>query len=356
MTLFGLAGSHVPGVTIRELEVRPATFSARAREDVSTQPGAFLAAHHAYLEALTELASDCPFDVVHANTLHYLPVAMAASLPVEPVLSLHCPPTPWLESALQVAGQLGALPLAVTAVSRALAREWRHVVRSPAVIPNGIDLAAWQAGPGGSGSGCAWVGRIVPEKAPHLAIDAARAAGRHVRLAGPIIDRGYWEAEVRPRLGRHATYEGHLDHRGLVALVGAAAVSIQSPVWEEPFGLTAAEAMACGTPVAAFARGGLRDVIGAASGCLARPGDVASLAAAITRAAQLDRAGVRADAAARLGVDAMGLGYEAAYLRQVQRAGPPAASEATPVQIRVPAGRAVAGLDAGVSEGTPAAA
>lgn len=318
VTLFAMEGSDVPGVTLRPLAMDPATFSARSRKDVSSGPDAFLAAHHAYLGVMTELARRCPFDVVHVNTLHYLPVAMAATLPVRPMLTLHCPPTPWLESALRLAGTRGPLPLGVTVVSNALARSWEHAVRDPSVVLNGVDLGRWAPGPGGEGA--AWVGRIVPEKAPHLAIDAARRAGMAIRLAGPVIDGAYWRAEVEPRLGPDAVHVGHLPHDALVALVGSARVAIHSPAWDEPFGLTAAEAIACGTPVAAFDRGGLREVVGGASGALAQAGDVASLAAACQQAATLDRAGVRADAEHRLGVDAMGAGYERCYRASIAAA------------------------------------
>jgi glycosyltransferase involved in cell wall biosynthesis len=88
-----------------------------------------------------------------------------------------------------------------------------------------------------------------------------------------------------------------------------------TPAWEEPFGLAAAEAMATGTPVAAFARGGLREIVTPDVGALARPGDVRSLAAAIGRAARLSRHDVRAQAVRRLGIDAMGAGYERLYGR-----------------------------------------
>ena len=88
-----------------------------------------------------------------------------------------------------------------------------------------------------------------------------------------------------------------------------------TPAWEEPFGLAAAEAMVTGTPVAAFARGGLREIVTPDVGALARPGDVGSLAEAIRRAARLPRHAVRARAMRRLGIDAMGGAYERLYDR-----------------------------------------
>ncbi len=130
---------------------------------------------------------------------------------------------------------------------------------------------------------------------------------------GPIVDAEYWEREVAHRLGPDATYLGHLDHSELAALVRTSRVSIMTPAWEEPFGLAAAEAIACGTPVAAFARGGLRRIVAAEAGSLAAPGDAEDLARAIRAAALLPRAGVRRHAEHHLALDTMGRRYERLY-------------------------------------------
>ena len=76
---------------------------------------------------------------------------------------------------------------------------------------------------------------------------------------------------MAPRLSDSVRYAGHLDRRELADLVGHSAVAFVTPVWNEPFGMVAAEAMACGTPVVALARGGLPEIIDAASGRLLRP-------------------------------------------------------------------------------------
>lgn len=308
VVLYAPAETTVPGVEVRELELAP-DFSGAARADVSMPPDAFMAAHHAYQRVMLELAEEHePFDVIHSHSLHYLPVAMAPLLRRPTVLTLHTPPTPWLESALRArSGQIPRL----TAVSQATARMWRRVVAVEEVIPNGVDLGAWSAGPGGADA--VWCGRMVPEKAPHLAIDAARRAGMALRLAGPIVDGEYWDRELAHRLGPDATYMGHLGHAELGALVRRSGVAILTPAWDEPFGLAAAEAIASGTPVAAFARGGLRTVMGPRAGRLARPGDVADLARAIAEARALPRAEVRRHAERHLGLDVMGRRYEALY-------------------------------------------
>lgn len=310
VVLFAPSGSEVPGVEVRPLDLDP-VFSEHARTDVSMPPAAFMAAHHAYQRVLLELADDeDDFDLVHCHSLHYLPVAMASTLPMEMLLTLHTPPTPWFEAALSA--RAGTRPW-LNAVSAQTARQWAHVGRVEAVVANGVDLDAFPVGPGGEGA--AWCGRMVPEKAPHLAIDAARRAGLTLHLAGPISDPRYWEAEIAPRLGQDVHYAGHLGHADLARLVGRSRVLVMTPQWEEPFGLVAAEAMCTGTPVAAFRRGGLTRLVAPTAGCLARPGDVLDLAGAITRAGRLPRAGVRAHAQAQLGLPAMGTAYERLYRR-----------------------------------------
>lgn len=303
-----------PALDVIELSVHPVPSTHDGRHDLDAPPGVHVAEHHAYLSLMLDLARPGPprFDVVHNNSLHHLPVAMAGVLAVPLVTTLHTPPIPALASAIA----RGAGASTFTAVSEFTARSWSHLVDS-VCVPNGIDTDRWQAGPGGANA--VWSGRIVPEKAPHEAIDAARRAGIPVVLAGPVLDRDYFETEVVPRLGREVTYAGHLDQGGLADLVGRSAVAIVTPVWDEPYGLVAAEAIACGTPVAAYARGGLPEVIHPRCGRLAPPGDTRLLAAAIQEARLLDRDVVRRHAVEELSLQRMVRGYEEVYARLVDR-------------------------------------
>jgi glycosyltransferase involved in cell wall biosynthesis len=100
-----------------------------------------------------------------------------------------------------------------------------------------------------------------PEKGPHLAIDAARRAGRPLVIAGPGSDPDYFARDVEPRLGGEVRYAGHLAHRELAHLVGASAAALVTPQWDEPYGLVVAEAMMCSRPVVALACGGIPEIV-----------------------------------------------------------------------------------------------
>ena len=159
VTVFAAAGCD-PELGVSELRPVQARISADARADVSMPADRWLEEHHAYLQLMIDLAEKgrTAFDVIHNNCLHYLPVAMARLLLVRMICTLHTPPTPWLESAIQT----GPCPVVFAAVSRHTALAWRHAIPKIRVISNGVDLARWRPGPGGGP--VLWAGRIVPER------------------------------------------------------------------------------------------------------------------------------------------------------------------------------------------------
>jgi glycosyltransferase involved in cell wall biosynthesis len=307
VALFAAPGTD-PALEVTELPPARFASSRAARADVGSSPESWIREHHAYLELMLALARGRHghFDVVHNNSLHHLPVAMSDAVLVPFVTTLHTPPQSWLESAVELAPPSSRF----VAVSESVARAWRHAVGT-VTIPNGVDTGAWLPGPGDGPP--LWFGRIVPEKAPHEALLAAHAADRSLDLAGPIHDRGYFDQTVRPLLREGDRYLGHLRGAELRSAVARASVVLVTPAWDEPFGLVAAEAMSCGTPVAAYDRGALREVVDEESGVLVAAGDAEQLGRAIDRAITLDRAAVRRRAVEHFSIDRMVDSYLALY-------------------------------------------
>lgn len=300
----------------------------------------FFKEHHAYLRLMSALRRR-PFDVIHNNSLHYLPVSMADTLSAPMVTTLHTPPFCWLESGVRLCNAPNAI---LVGVSKSICSAWSHVAAIHGVISNGIDLQRFAFRPAPDPEPyLIWFGRIVPEKGLDLAIDAARLIGAELRIAGPVLDVAYYEQKIAPRLGPDVVYLGHLAHPELSRAVAGARAFLCTPQWEEPYGLVVAEALACGVPVAAFARGAIPEILDPSCGVLATPDDVGSLAAAALSAQGLDRGACRRRAEAHCDAEAMIDGYERLYQRLIRRAHP----------IRA-AAKAAANLTAHVSAPVPA--
>ena len=181
-----------------------------------------------------------------------------------------------------------------------------------ATIHHGIDTDAFSLHPSPGGY-LLFFGRIHSDKGTAEAIDIAEAAGRPLVLAGIVQDQQYFDERVAPRLdGDRVSFIGAVGSDGRSELLGGADALLHPIGFEEPFGYSVVEAMACGTPVVAFTRGSMPELIeDGATGFLVD--DVPGAVAALDRTAALDRSAIRARAVARFGIARMIDEYLDAY-------------------------------------------
>ena len=211
----------------------------------------------------------------------------------------------------------GAFPdLPVAAISKAQENALPLSNRA-GVVHHGIDADRYAMGEGRGGH-LAFVGRMTDQKRPDTAIRVAHAAGRTIRLAG-TIDVGnptYFDTRVRPLLNDNAVYLGALGDPAKGDLLRDAAALLFPIDWPEPFGLVMIEAMACGTPVIAWARGSVPEIIeDGVTGFIVQTEEQA--VAAIAKLPLLDRRIVRQRFEARFTAERMARDYIALYEKLV---------------------------------------
>lgn len=191
-------------------------------------------------------------------------------------------------------------------------------LRYAATIHHGIKADEFPFDPAGSDD-LLFFGRIHPDKGAKEAIAAARASDRRLNLYGVIQDADYHQAEVVPALDGAIRYRGSVGGHERVRALGQARALLHLVDFEEPFGLSVIEAMACGTPVIATRRGSMPELIeDGVTGFLVD--SVEEAVAAVARIDEIDRAAPRRAVLERFTVDRMADAYLALY-RKILEAG-----------------------------------
>ena len=320
--VYAASGSEIPGVEVIDTGIDPRSLAGtfyRASgpsAGAADEAGAAAAAESAFTTAYAAMRAT-RYDVVHNHAFDAPAVTLAAALHAPVVHTLHLPPDQAVSAALRQVARRGQPP-AVAAVSDFQARAWRRVVPVDAILPPYPPVGAipWS---GTAGPGALFAGRLSPEKGAAEAIDIARAAGVPIDVYGDVYDARYSREQVDPRRG----WPGVTVHQGvprasLWQAMARAAVVLYPARWDEPFGLAAAEAQACGTPVVAFRRGGLSEVIvDGVTGFLVPPDDVRAAAEAVPKAAGISRPACREHAEGRLDLDLSLDAHERLYRRVI---------------------------------------
>ncbi|UBF27716.1 glycosyltransferase family 4 protein [Kovacikia minuta CCNUW1] len=188
-----------------------------------------------------------------------------------------------------------------------------------ATVYNGIDPSTYQFYPQPSDPPyLAFLGRLSPEKGPHLAIEIAQRSGWRLKLAGKIdkVDRDYFEQQLKPHIdGQQIEYLGEANHAQKSVLMGNAVATLFPITWREPFGLVMTESMVTGTPVIAMELGSTSElIVHGKTGFLCRSVD--ECVAAIDHITEIDRHVCRQHVVQNFSYQSMTDGYEAVY-RQI---------------------------------------
>ena len=183
-------------------------------------------------------------------------------------------------------------------------------------IPNGVDVSGFTATTSvAPDAPLMFLGRLEPIKGAHHAIAIARLANRRLIIAGNKVPEftTYFDEQIAPHIdGSRVTYVGTVDDVQKNSWLGQAAAFLMPIDWEEPFGIVMAEALACGTPVIAFKRGSVPDIVRDGVNGFACV-TVEEAAAAVGRLGEIDRRRARADCEARFDASVIISQYEQLY-------------------------------------------
>ncbi len=318
--VYAASGSQIPGVEVIDTGVDPESLAGtlyRAFGPARPEPAA---AEPAFARAY-DLVRKNRYDVIHNHAFDPPAVRLATALPAPVVHTLHLPPDGAVAAALRHAARSGWPPTVAT-VSAFQASTWRQIVHVDAILPPYVPTRAipWSPVPG---KGAIFAGRLSPEKGAAVAIDIARAAGVPIDVYGDAYDADYSREQIGPRRAwPGVAVHDAVPRTSLWAAMARAAVVLYPVRWDEAFGMAAAEAQACGTPVVAFRRGALGEVIAdGVTGFLVPPDDVQAAVDAVGRTAGISRSACRDHAARHLDLEQSLDAHERLYREMVRPGG-----------------------------------
>lgn len=187
------------------------------------------------------------------------------------------------------------------------------------IVYNGINISHFQYNEKG-GDHFVWIARVNKHKGIENAIEAAEKLGVKLTLAGRIdsTQQEYFDTTIRPHLNDKIKFIGELTENELSDFYGSAKAFLYPIEWEEPFGLVVAEAMACGTPVIAYNRGSMPELIKNGETGFVVDSNINEFMEAMKKVDKIDRAGVRKYAEKNFSKERMTVDYENIYYELIK--------------------------------------
>lgn len=208
--------------------------------------------------------------------------------------------------------------IAVSEKQRRLGREYFNYA---ATVHHGIDINLFEFNSNPKNR-LLFLGRMVENKNPHLAVEAALKSDIPLDLVGDIDSRtNYWQDKMAKHIdGQKIKYRGHCHFSQVSKYYGQAKALIFPITWDEAFGMVAIEAMACGTPVIAFDRGAMREIIkDGVTGFIVKEGDIEGMVRAVKNIDQIDRKKCREHIERNFTVERMVDDYEKVFQKIINR-------------------------------------
>jgi len=253
------------------------------------------------------------YNFIHIHPVdRALPFGMAfRNLPI--VYTLHDPIYPWRAKIFRMFQTKNQYFISISNAQRKPAPDLNWA----GTIYNGLDLKKFPFS-GKSKNHCLFLGRLLPTKGVKEAIRAVKIAKEKLIIAGTPNEGEYWEKEIKPHLGKSIQYAGNIPYEETYKYYGQAKVTLCPIQWEEPFGLTFIESMACGTPVIAFDRGSVREVIrDGKTGFIVK--NTKEMVEAIKKINQIDRRECRRQVEKNFSIEKMVNNYEKIFYQILKK-------------------------------------
>lgn len=314
VTYYGPNSTRIKGVPVETHNLRPLVHTNQEFHELLERPD--LMSHNVpgmwdlfLAREMFEKARKGAYDLLHFQhpeaALPY--VHLYPDVPV--VYTLNDPLFPWLRELLEMYYTPNQFFISISNNQRKPAPDLPYV----ATVYNGIDVDQF-TGEEGHDDYLLFAGRIVPEKGAKEAIQVAQATNSKLLIIGPTFpdQQDYFDQHIKPHLNEKILYLGFVEHEQIVRYFQKARAFLMPIQWEEPFGLTMVEAMACGTPVIACRRGSVPEVIkNGKTGYVVD--SIGEMVKAVKKIDKIKAPDCRQHVEEHFSLDVMAAGYEAAF-------------------------------------------